>query len=201
MNHLLNEDQQDCLRECINIAYGKATSHIATILDAFATMSVPSLQLLNRDEMDELMRKLHQKHGQFYLSIQRFKGDFEGESVFMIDQRSTDNLLSHLKEQDAGENHEDSVIELTNVVTSSLISEMAQMFQTQIFFKEPFLRSVGEKELRESPVEADYQYIILINTLLAFEEQDIHGEVFILMHEHSFQWLKGALDRAMDELF
>lgn len=201
MHNLLNEDQRDCLSEIINISYGRATSHIATILDAFAKMQVPSLKLITRQEMSEILQEAYRKHEEFYLSIQQFNGEFAGECIFLLDNQSAANLTDHLKDPDAHESQDDIVAELTNIVTSALIKELCNKLNADVFLNAPQLEKIDETNLDRSKFHCNYECIIMINTILIFEEQEIYGEVFILSHERSFEWLKASLDRAIDELF
>ena len=40
MKHELNEDQQDCLQELINVAMGQASDQLARYLDTFVFLSI-----------------------------------------------------------------------------------------------------------------------------------------------------------------
>ena len=46
----LTEDERDCLQELMNVAYGSATAAITEILDAFAQLSIPKIQIIDADE-------------------------------------------------------------------------------------------------------------------------------------------------------
>lgn len=201
MDHLLNEDQRDCLQEIINISYGKATSRIATIMDAFATMKVPSVQLITNEELLNLIQISCKGKHQFFMSIQLFKGEFDGECLFMLDTESAQNLLNHLQADEDSDNLEDTVIEITNLVTSALITELASKLHTEVFIQEPHLELIESCNAHNCPFISDYDHIILINTVMEFAEENIFGEAFILTHEKSFTWLQNALDRAIEELF
>ena len=49
-NITLTEDEKDCLQELMNVAYGSATAAITEILDAFAKLSIPKIQIINSNE-------------------------------------------------------------------------------------------------------------------------------------------------------
>ena len=40
-----SEDEQDLLKELMNIAYGNATAVIADFMDRFATLSIPAFEI------------------------------------------------------------------------------------------------------------------------------------------------------------
>ncbi len=52
INITLTEDERDCLQELMNVAYGSATAAITEILDAFATLSIPNIKIINADELN-----------------------------------------------------------------------------------------------------------------------------------------------------
>lgn len=53
-NIILNEDEKDCLQELMNIAYGSATAAITEILDAFATLSIPKIEVIKTTDLKNI---------------------------------------------------------------------------------------------------------------------------------------------------
>jgi len=197
---LLSELEQDCLQELVNMSYGKATARIAQVLNAFATMKVPFINVLSKNELYKRLEGACTHSNKCYLMMQLFKGEFDGEAIFFLSEKSAMNLVAHLKESDEEDNIKDIVMELTNMVTSSLVSEFAKLLNTEVFFDEP----VVEVLCLKSPCEAlkvQYDYIMLINTVMEFEEQNIHGEVYLMMHEKTFKWLKSSLSHLVEKFY
>ena len=69
----LTEDEKDCLQELMNVAYGSATAAISEILDAFAKLSIPKIQIINASDLknylsDEL--KLNEENFTMLLLLQ-----------------------------------------------------------------------------------------------------------------------------------
>lgn len=193
-------EQKDVLQELINLSYGKATKAIAEILDAFATMRVPEVRVVTGEELQELLAA-NCNNDACFLSVQLFRGAFDGETLFTLDQASAKNLVEHLKEPaDNDEAVKSAVAELTNIVTSSLIKEFAGHLGSDVYFNEPILRLQDGGELRKSVLNSHYEHIIVINTVMEFEEQKIKGDVYILTHHTSFEWLKKALDAFLQKL-
>lgn len=59
MNALtLTEDEQDALQELMNIAYGDATAIVAEMLDAYATLSIPNIRIIETTTLLEEMKGL-----------------------------------------------------------------------------------------------------------------------------------------------
>jgi len=189
---LLDEIEQDCLQELVNLSYGKATAIIAKMLDAFATMRVPNISIISKDELTQRLVDAVVPNQKSYLTIQVFKGEFAGETLFFLGDASATNLVKHLKESQENESVKDVVMELTNMATSSLVREFGKLLNTEVFFEEPAIYvSDGDKLFGE--LEFSYDFVMLIDTVMEFKEQNIHGEVFIMMHEKTFKWLKESL--------
>ena len=45
----LNEDQEDCLQELMNISYGSATASVAAIINKFAELSIPKISTISSE--------------------------------------------------------------------------------------------------------------------------------------------------------
>ena len=53
----LTEDEKDCLQELMNVAYGSATAAITEIFDAFAKLSIPTIQIINAVDLKDYLAK------------------------------------------------------------------------------------------------------------------------------------------------
>ncbi|MBA1433280.1 MAG: chemotaxis protein CheX [Epsilonproteobacteria bacterium] len=135
MNKLtLTEDEKDVLQELMNIAYGSATAVVADMLEAFASLSIPNIKIMT---VSELLRTFHElKSSSYFFSSQAFSGEFNGESAFFINDESANNLAKHL-ELENREDLDDAILELTNVLTSSLTTKLAQEMGTELSFSLP----------------------------------------------------------------
>ncbi|MEY4504431.1 MAG: hypothetical protein RL154_725 [Pseudomonadota bacterium] len=196
----LSELQKDFLTEIINIAYGKATARIAQILDAFATMNVPNIKYVTKVDLCNEISLKKQEHGGCYLSIQTFVGKFDGETIFLLGEDSAQNLIKHLGNAHEFDNTKDSIIELTNIVTALLITEMANNLDTEVYFNEPSFQEFKCDNVLQETLTDDYEHIIAIDTVMEFKEQKIIGHVYILTHNKSFKWLTETLDEKIKEL-
>jgi len=193
----LTEDEKDVLQELMNVAYGNATAVVAEMLDAFATLSIPKIKVL---KTQELIKEFHSLEGKsFFFSTQAFVGDFSGESAFFIDEASAKNLSSHL-ELESEEDLDDAILELTNVLTSTLTTRLAQEMNTEVRFALPSISKLPLNEIENSQTFQNYSQVIVIDTQLNFEHQKINGEIFILTKDGSIEWLKNRLNTILEAL-
>lgn len=193
----LTEDEKDVLQELMNVAYGNATAVVADMLDAFASLSIPKIEVMKTDELLEEFLKL--KDSSYFFCTQAFIGDFAGESAFFIDEESARNLSHHLEVED-DEDLDDAILELTNILTSSLTTRLVQEMDSQVTYALPSISKIPLNELATNKTLQHYPQVIVIDTELNFKEQKIKGEIFILTKDGSIEWLKKKLNSILEAL-
>ncbi|MEA3227926.1 MAG: chemotaxis protein CheX [Campylobacterota bacterium] len=196
-NIVLTEDEQDVLQELMNVAYGNATAVVAEMLDAFASLTIPNIKIMKTGELLQQFQSL--KSDSYFFSTQAFIGEFSGESAFFINEQSAKNLAKHL-ELDSQEDLNDAILELTNVLTSSLTTRLAQEMNTEVKFALPSISKIPLHEIIDAQTFQYYDQVIVIDTQLNFEDQQINGEIFILTKDGSIQWLKNQLNNILEAL-
>ncbi len=194
---VLTEDEQDVLQELINVAYGNATAVVAEMLDAFATLSIPKINIMPTKQL--LEEFYHKKNSSYFFSTQAFIGDFSGETAFFLDEDSALNLAKHL-ELESDEDIDDAILELTNILTSSLTTRLAEEMDTQVSFALPSISKIPLNEIDKIKTFQQYSQVIVIETELNFEDQKINGEIFILTKDGSIEWLKQQLNKILEAL-
>ncbi len=196
-NLSLTEDEQDVLQELMNVAYGNATAVVADMLEAFATLSIPQIKIMKTADL--VLQFQEKKETSYFFSSQAFSGEFNGETAFFIDEESAKNLSTHLELEDA-DDLDDAILELTNVLTSSLTTKLAQEMETQVTFAPPSITKLALNQIQEADTFKHYSQVIVIETQLNFKEQKINGEIYILTKDESIQWLKKQLNAILKAL-
>lgn len=200
---LFNEDELDCLQELINMAYGGATAAVSEIINAFATLNVPSIKILPASEIKEyLSAKLNIKDTQF-VATQLLNGDIAGENMFIIDKESAVNLAKEfdLEEEDINDNELfDIVLEVTNILSSSTIGRFASDLETSVSFEPPIVQKISSIDNLDNKYTLEYQQIIVVSTELQFEEQKISAELLLMTKDDSIIWLKNKIDKILEDL-
>jgi chemotaxis protein CheC len=193
----LTEDEKDVLQELMNVAYGNATAVVADMLDAFASLSIPKIKIMPVNELLATFSEL--KSTSYFFSTQAFSGEFNGESAFFINAESAKNLAKHL-ELESDEDLDDAILELTNVLTSSLTTKLSEEMDTEVSFSLPSISKVPLQEINDVETFQQYSQVIVIDTDLNFEDQQINGKIFILTKDDSIQWLKTKLNTILELL-
>ena len=198
-----NEDESDCLQELMNIAYGSATAAISEVLNSFATLNIPKVQIIPANELkDYLKEKLHVKDEQF-VATQLISGNLAGENLFLIDTQSAVNLAHEFGLDNDEINDEelfDIILEVTNILSSSTLGRLTEDLNATIAFSPPGIQKITAIDKLENRFADEYNHIIVISTELTFDDQKINGELLLLTKDNSIIWLKEALNRILDEL-
>lgn len=200
--NFLNEDQRDCLQELMNISYGSATAAIADIINKFAKLSIPKITMLTADDFTNYIENKVEDYPACYLVSQLLDGQFSGENLFLIDEVSLKNLALEfdIDEEDIDENElKDVVLEITNIISSSTSSKLAELIDTDILFYPPNVDKIESIDNLDSHYTTDYQHIIVISTMIEFEEQNISSELIMMLKNDSIVFLKEALDNILEE--
>ena len=193
----LTEDEKDVLQELMNVAYGNAAAIVAEMLEVFATLGIPKIQVIETKKLLETFSD--KKSVSYFFSTQAFIGEFSGETAFFINEESAKNLAKHL-ELENNEELDDAILELTNVLTSSLTTRLAQEMGVEVSFALPNISKIPLKDLTKIETFKLYSQVIVIETELNFKDQKINADIFILTKDGSIQWLKKQLNSILEEL-
>ncbi|WP_419766383.1 MAG: chemotaxis protein CheX [Arcobacter sp.] len=201
-NDFLNEDQKDCLQELMNISYGSATAAIADIIEKFAKLSIPKIATLSSENFKDYVKNKVDEYHVCYLVSQSIDGKLSGENLFLVDDKSLKNLALEfgLSEIEIDEDElKDVVLEITNIISSTTSSKLAELIETDILFAPPHVEIIDSAQDLEDYYKVEYNHIIIISTLIEFEEQNINSELVIMLKDDSITYLRDALDKVMDE--
>ena len=201
-NITLTEDEKDCLQELMNVAYGSATAAITEILDAFAKLSIPKIQIINSSELKTYLSNELNLEVEHLVSLQQINGTLCGENMFVIDKQSAKNIAYKFGLEEDEVNDEeiaDVVLEITNILSSSTISKLAEDIDTNVSFSAPTIKTLTSIDQLKNLFISKYEKVIIISTQLKFEDLDINAELFIFTTDNSILYIKEKLNKILDE--
>jgi chemotaxis protein CheC len=202
-NITLTVDEKDCLQELMNVAYGSATAAITEILDAFAKLSIPKIQIINASELKTYLSNELNLEVEHLVSLQQINGTLCGENMFVIDKQSAKNIAYKFGLEEDEVNDEeiaDVVLEITNILSSSTISKLAEDIDTNVSFSAPTIKTLTSIDQLKNLFISKYEKVIIISTQLKFEDLDINAELFIFTTDNSILYIKEKLNKILDEL-
>jgi len=196
---MINDDQKEVLAELINISFGSATATIAELFDNFATLEVPKVDVIALEKINSFVMKKFDNQ-KVHLTTQQFKGNFHGEVVIVVDDKSAQNMQAIVddgEDIDEGETQQ-NILEISNILGSSCIGKLAKLLVTEVSFSPPTIEYTDHliKSVQDSP----YNQVIVISTVLVFNELNIQGDVLIMISDEMFVWLEQALDDFVENI-
>lgn len=198
-----SEDHLDILRELMNIAMGNATASIADLLQAFGKMHIPQIMISDMEGLHRYIQNVIAEGQRHYVTKQLFGGMFSGEFLFVISEDSALNLGHHLydvREPSDGDIL-DAVVELTNILSATIISRLTEELNTKVQFFVPSTDIVDGNALISPEDLLNYHSIIIISTQMEFQDYHINGQIFILTKDEMIGSLKALIDRKLEELY
>lgn len=198
----LTEDEKDCLQELMNVAYGSATAAITEILDAFAKLSIPKIQIINANELNTYLSNELDLDREHLVSLQQINGTISGENMFVIDKESAKNIAYKfgLEENEIDDDEiYDIVLEITNILSSSTIGKLAEDMDAKVSFCAPSIKNLDSINQLNNLFISKYEKVIIISTQLNFEDLNINAELFIFTTDNSILYIKEKLNKILDE--
>ena len=198
-----NEDQIDALKEFMNVSIGAATANLADLLGAFATMHIPKIDICESSELISRVKLEIDSKSMYYVTKQLFTGKFGGECMFIMSDTSAKNLGEHLYGLTipSKDDINDAVIELTNILSSTIVSRLTRELGTEVQFFVPSSQLVDANSIIDINDVNHYSNIIIISTILEFKDQKIYGSIYILTKDEAIERLKILIDQKIEEIY
>lgn len=192
-----NEEFKEVLGELVNISFGHATATIADLFDNFATLHVPNVEVIPLQDINTYLAKQFNEK-EIYITTQHFRGEFQGEISLTIEPESASKMNIVVGGNDNTEENEikHNLLEIANILGVTCLSQLADMLETQTSFSPPSIEM--RKQLIENVDDSPYSNVIIISTVLSFEELNIMGNLFILCNDAVLSWLVKAVEEFME---
>lgn len=177
--------EEDYLKELINISFGLAASIIGDMLSTKAELMIPKVGIYPIEKLHDIVQNHVTKTSDTMLIKQFFQSSLNGDAYFMLSKQDAKRLAQLLFKKDDVEAKELEcvAIEITNILTSACIGQMAQMSSARTIFLPPEivqherLLSLGSEDLK------NFTQFMLVETKLNLESEGIAGQMLILIGE------------------
>jgi len=197
MTYSFTLQQEDTLKELINVSFGLAASLIGDMLNNHVRLHIPKISNIDILNLDDKMTEVLHNECEFYLTKQRFLGSFNGEVLFVFDDNAANvftNLL--LRQEDSDENDiKPSILELTNIITSACIGKFCELIYGETIFQVPCIEKRDITKMDQYSKIEGYDNVIVIETALDIEKENILGHMFILLSDTMLKKLKTIMEQ------
>lgn len=199
-----NEDQLDCFGELINISYGTATASISEILNAFATLKVPKINIVSSSKLKHYLEDRVNIEDEQFVATQHLLGDISGENLLLINRTSAINLARGFEIDDSEIDNDDVlfdiILEVINILSSTALIKLSKSLNLTVSFEPPIIEKIDTINNFDNKFLEEYQQIIIISTSLEFKEQKIEAELMLLTKDESIYLIQNSIDKILEEL-
>lgn len=194
-NKFLSNNQNKSLEALISICCNSVNNAINSATEKEINFSLIDTTLFKKSSFKEYIdKKIHDLSSSFIVN-QLFDGKFSGENLLIINQESLASLTIYFQD---GENLVDNnklkdiSLELANLMSTKISSKVAELNGNPILFSPPNVNTVNIDLIEH--YEIDYDNVIIINSLIEFENHSINCELIMMLKAESIPYLQNALD-------
>jgi len=191
-------EQEDALKELVNIGYGRAAAALSEMTHARVSLEVPRLHVLEIDQVEAALRTLFPH--QLTCVNQVFSGAIQGNALLMLDARAASILTGLIANEPAPSVLHGSVVETVsevgNIVLNACLGVFGNLLQMQVMFTVPNLTvSTVEGLLRSLTIaNRSLSHALLVQTRFSLRESNVKGYIAIILGITSYSQLLEKLD-------
>ncbi len=204
----LNTLEKDALKEIINLSFGDAASRLAEIIGTYMLLSVPDIEIMERDEIIHYIDRELSDPKDLSVVEQYYIGKLEGAAFLVFSYDAGRRLLSLFEGADETDlpdysmdfMEKEALTEVGNIIIGVCVSKLAELLSDNVSYLPPrFLLSKNLKDAFSGGIFDRESYVILLKTVFQFEEQDVTGFLFLVNSFESVKWLKTAIDEFIEK--
>jgi len=196
----LNEDQQDCLQELINVAMGQASDQLARYLDTFVYLKVPSIEQV---DAKSLSSSLNDEQTAVAVVSQGFFGyeGIRGEALLIYQPKDSDRLADLLGYEPEELSVEEQIIDLSSILTTTFLNVFAGQIDNQMSYSAPRLLSSTKSLVSEHLHHLSFNWDLALKVKITYQVTDysFNCDMILLIPELAIINIKTVLDRILDE--
>jgi len=140
MDLSMTDLERDIIREILNIGLARAADSFAVIAQERVLLEVPNIDLLVSDDIILRVREYQSKHVPIQSDI---RGDFNGTTLMFFSGQHVQRLsrvclrMQTLETLDLNELQESLLLEISNIITGALVTQLANILKANIYGAPP----------------------------------------------------------------
>lgn len=200
MSYELNEDQQDCLQELINVAMGQASDQLARYLDTFVFLTVPSIDLVNGQALSQSLERDEESMAVVSQGFFGYEG-IRGEALLVYQHEDSDRIGDLLGYEPDELSVEEQLIDISSILTTTFLNVFATQIENQMSYSAPKLISDAKGSLTEylQQLSFDRDMALKVNINYQVTDYSFNCEMILLIPEAAIDNIKTVIDRILEE--
>jgi len=206
---IFTKDEASILEEVMNIAFGKASSDLAEVIDIRILLNVPMVEVLKAEDLLQRIKEETKVYETISIIEQNFWGKYTGSALLAFPSTASKGLVSLFDEDDdSPENspvlEKETLLEVGNILIGACVGKVAELLDDIVSFSQPRLipRVIIDNFSSDTvtqKLDDPGKYAVLMKTVFHLEDKDISGFLFLVSNQKSMEWLKTALHNFMDK--
>jgi chemotaxis protein CheC len=192
----LNADQDDAIREIVNIGIGRAAATLSELIGTRIELSVPRVALLSIDEITDSATALP---GESEVAIvQDFRGEITGRSALILPHASGLRLAQLLGEVAEPVDELDLemsgiLTEVGNIMLNSVLGALANIVGTRLIYSVPQFYGARPVHAMQSYAVNDCHALLTADADFWVRHDIIHGSLLVAMQTLGLEAILDAI--------
>lgn len=211
---MLDEKQEDALKEFMNIYIGQASSLLSEMIQEKIELQIPEVKLVNitpgkkpdSNSLSILPR------GHVISSTLSFGEDLKGKARLVFPAEKTSTLVSLCLGEKPGEGKEfdinnitetdaDAIREIGNIVLNAVMGGLGNLTKTRLNYTLPGVELLYFSDIEDEVPLEDSVYVLIIKNTFCFSQTKIEGAILVALSMDSVSWLIEKLDEVLEDMY
>ncbi len=196
----LNEDQQDCLQELINVAMGQASDQLARYLDTFVFLKVPSIDIVSAESLSKSLDDSEQASAVVSQGFFGYEG-IRGEALLVYRNEDSDRIADLLGYEPEELSEEEQLIDISSILTTTFLNVFASQIDNQMSYNAPKLLSNVQSNLSEHLKQLSFSWDMALKVNITYQVTDysFNCNMVLLIPESAIVNIKTVIDRILED--
>jgi chemotaxis protein CheC len=189
----------DGIKELVNIGIGRSARSLNSLTGHHVTLHVPDIRI---SQIDELKEEMHHPYPSFSIVNLDYSGAFVGTTVLMFPQKSAEGLFLLLtgEKKRTPENDElwrMTLLEVGNIILNAVMGSISNILGKKVEFHLPEYQEDSLDHLLDHTFFANSRCVIVAHAQFSVQDQDIQGEILLLLADQSIDVLAACINEKM----
>jgi len=195
----VTEPVLDGIKELVNIGIGRSAGSLNALTGHHVTLNVPDVSI---SRIEDLKDDISYPYPSFSVINQDYCGSFVGTTLLIFPQKSAESLFKLLTgEEGRNEENDDlwqmTLLEVGNIIINAVMGSISNTLGNKLNFRLPEYREDSLDHLIDSSSFINSKYVIVTHALFSVEDQNIQGEIFLILADQSIDVLASSINEKM----
>lgn len=199
----LSEIQHDALVEIFNIGVGHAAAAMSGIVNEEVTMSVPSIQFVNR--LDAASMLVNNESRRICGISQHYQGAFTTEAILMFPEDKSLEIVRLMVGEtvplkELTDMEQEAMSEIGNIILNSCVGTLANIFGQELQGSLPVYHIGTSEDILSASGGQSEAVVLMLHIDFILEKHQIHGYVAFILDVTALHDLQYQVDQYLSRI-